>query len=353
MALPIENLRRGSSGDFVQVVQRVLNLYRAPSAALVPDGKFGPLTESAVIEFQRRFGLVADGIIGPLSRARLFALGTYQLVCVVTSQSDTPERARPGGGGAQLNFAIPGGLLGQAAPPAPQPFPPIIPPARISFPPTVTQVLPPAPPNGSVITDLIPGLTDPLPFPNLTPSVVPAIPPLPPLTLPSFFPQKVQLSPGIQRAVPKLTLLGNPPSTNPVTDVFVFTVRGVWSVGKGQVQAGGTLGLPITQPISDRKNTTYQVFAQGLSPDLLIASRSFAHLFLIGKASVTVPKDRSSTSAALSAQFKASFDLTEDGKVTFSVVGGPQITATARGGSPLQLTLTPFVLTAGATVTIP
>jgi len=114
----------------------------------------------------------------------------------------------------------------------------------------------------------------------------------------------------------------------------------------------GMLGLPISQPISDRKNTTYQVFAQGLTPDLLIAYGSWVHLRLIGKASVTVAKDGSSTSAALSPQFKASFDITKDGKLSFSVVGGPQIGATASGGH-LTLTLTPFVTTAGVTLSLP
>jgi peptidoglycan hydrolase-like protein with peptidoglycan-binding domain len=35
------------------------------------DGDFGPQTELAVKEFQRRVGLDPDGIVGPLTRAQL------------------------------------------------------------------------------------------------------------------------------------------------------------------------------------------------------------------------------------------------------------------------------------------
>jgi hypothetical protein len=57
-------LRRGSSGPKVEALQRALN---ARGASLAVDGAFGPATETAVRNFQRANGLVADGIAGPLT----------------------------------------------------------------------------------------------------------------------------------------------------------------------------------------------------------------------------------------------------------------------------------------------
>lgn len=354
---PLEYLRRGASGEYVRVVQRIINLHLpAGSELLAPDGIFGPLTEAAVKGFQSRYGLVPDGIVGPLTRAKLFPLGAFQSLCYVASPAQpTVER-----GPARLNFALTGNLPGQIRPPVavPPTSPPATPQPAVVSPSSVTFPLPPMPLGTGVDIGHIPGLPDPLPFPDLIPQLPSVqfpslLPLLPPLTLPEFFPKKVQLVAGVQRAVPRLTLLGPPPKSNPVIDTFPFTVRGVWPVAAGgQVQAGGTLGLPINQPISDPKNTTYQVFVQGLSSDLLIAYGSWVHLFILGKASVTVPKDGSSAGVAVSPQFKASFDLTKDGNLSFSVVGGPQLGATAQGGH-LTLSLIPFVTTFGVTLTLP
>src|SRR5262245_7971580 len=52
-------LRRGDSGEAVMVIQRIVGA--------VVDGQFGARTEAAVREFQRRHGLVPDGIVGPKS----------------------------------------------------------------------------------------------------------------------------------------------------------------------------------------------------------------------------------------------------------------------------------------------
>ena len=51
------------SGLHVQGLQQLLHIY--------PDGKFGPLTEEAVKEFQTAHGLVADGIVGAMTWAAL------------------------------------------------------------------------------------------------------------------------------------------------------------------------------------------------------------------------------------------------------------------------------------------
>ena len=63
-------LRIGSRGDNVLIMQQYLNSIssRYPSIPrLAEDGVFGPVTQSAVIAFQRQFGLTPDGVIGPIT----------------------------------------------------------------------------------------------------------------------------------------------------------------------------------------------------------------------------------------------------------------------------------------------
>jgi Putative peptidoglycan binding domain/D-alanyl-D-alanine carboxypeptidase len=67
-----EPLRRGSSGPAVAALQERLNRDHPDFSHLVVDGDFGPATEAAVREFQRRAGLAVDGVAGPRT---LTALG--------------------------------------------------------------------------------------------------------------------------------------------------------------------------------------------------------------------------------------------------------------------------------------
>jgi len=64
-------LRRGSEGESVGVLQRALTAAGYP---LVVDEDFGPATDFVARDFQRRFGLLADGVVG---RATWHALATY------------------------------------------------------------------------------------------------------------------------------------------------------------------------------------------------------------------------------------------------------------------------------------
>jgi len=65
-------LRLGARGDSVRQVQHCLNHVSQPcSRQLVEDGNFGPLTQAAVINFQRMFELTPDGVIGPITWGRL------------------------------------------------------------------------------------------------------------------------------------------------------------------------------------------------------------------------------------------------------------------------------------------
>jgi peptidoglycan hydrolase-like protein with peptidoglycan-binding domain len=62
-------LRLGSTGDDVQFVQRVLNVYNY--GPLAEDGIFGYDTEAAVQNYQSDRGLEADGIVGSDTWARI------------------------------------------------------------------------------------------------------------------------------------------------------------------------------------------------------------------------------------------------------------------------------------------
>lgn len=56
-------LRKGDRGTAVRRLQRRLGV--------AADGVFGPMTLRAVKRFQRRHGLVGDGIVGPVTRSAL------------------------------------------------------------------------------------------------------------------------------------------------------------------------------------------------------------------------------------------------------------------------------------------
>lgn len=66
----MKTLRYGSQGPFVQYLQ--LALRRAGFAPGAIDGIFGTRTLDALVKFQRAYGLVDDGIAGPLTWAALY-----------------------------------------------------------------------------------------------------------------------------------------------------------------------------------------------------------------------------------------------------------------------------------------
>ena len=59
-------------GDEVFIAQRLLN--ERAGAGLKPDGLFGAATQAAVKAFQRRRGLVDDGVLGPVTWAALIGV---------------------------------------------------------------------------------------------------------------------------------------------------------------------------------------------------------------------------------------------------------------------------------------
>ena len=85
MVMPVLTslLMEGSEGSLVFALQRQLKIES--------DGIFGPQTEAAVIEFQKKNGLDADGIVGPLTWSKLW----YSPVVLPPPMSDTHGTPKP------------------------------------------------------------------------------------------------------------------------------------------------------------------------------------------------------------------------------------------------------------------
>ena len=66
---PIGTVKIGASGESVKWIQWHLRASTAPE--MVVDGTFYTKTKAAVIEFQKKYGLVADGIVGPATRTKM------------------------------------------------------------------------------------------------------------------------------------------------------------------------------------------------------------------------------------------------------------------------------------------
>src|SRR3989344_1222702 len=65
-------MKQGMSGPGISTLQAALNEVNF-GTTIVVDGKFGPATLAAVIKFQASKGLVADGVVGPITGAALTA----------------------------------------------------------------------------------------------------------------------------------------------------------------------------------------------------------------------------------------------------------------------------------------
>jgi len=73
-------LRYGNRGDGVWFLQMMLN--RCYGSNIAQDGSFGPATRQALINAQRRTGIIADGIYGPQSRNYLKHPASFEVVPV-------------------------------------------------------------------------------------------------------------------------------------------------------------------------------------------------------------------------------------------------------------------------------
>ena len=66
-------LERGDKGEYVKALQFLLNGRGSSVGVYGADGDFGPATEAAVLAFQRRNGLEADGIVGNATWQKLMS----------------------------------------------------------------------------------------------------------------------------------------------------------------------------------------------------------------------------------------------------------------------------------------
>ncbi|MFB6722505.1 D-Ala-D-Ala carboxypeptidase family metallohydrolase [Kribbella sp. NPDC056345] len=67
-------LRSGMAGEDVRQLQIRVAGWTSGQQVVLPDGKFGPLTENAVKRFQTGYGLGSDGVAGPQTFGKIYEL---------------------------------------------------------------------------------------------------------------------------------------------------------------------------------------------------------------------------------------------------------------------------------------
>ena len=93
---PTKAISLGSKGHLVLELQFILNSiapYYDSVPTVIADNIFGPGTKAAVIEFQRAFGLTADGVVGPATWRKL-----YEVYHGIYDNIEVPPAPPPGGG---------------------------------------------------------------------------------------------------------------------------------------------------------------------------------------------------------------------------------------------------------------
>ena len=87
-------MRQSSRGEAVWELQFILSAiapYYDSVPSVIQDGVFGPGVKNAVIQFQKTFGLTPDGVVGPVTWNKLYAVyrGIYENVLV--PPAETPD----------------------------------------------------------------------------------------------------------------------------------------------------------------------------------------------------------------------------------------------------------------------
>lgn len=95
---PGTNLREGSKGVEVQLLQYYLasiGVFYHEIPEVTIDGRFGRGLEAAVIAFQKRFGLIQDGIVGRATWDRIYAVFSSLDQEIVPDDSAPPYPGQP------------------------------------------------------------------------------------------------------------------------------------------------------------------------------------------------------------------------------------------------------------------
>jgi hypothetical protein len=77
LGLATKPLRKGDKGNGVKYIQELLN--EVNNSMLIPDGDFGSLTQAEVLMFQKKAGLIEDGIVGANTYAKLMEFKNAKL----------------------------------------------------------------------------------------------------------------------------------------------------------------------------------------------------------------------------------------------------------------------------------
>ena len=70
----ISTLQKGSEGKTVKALQILLIGYGHSCGSSGVDGDFGSATQKAVVSYQKANGLEADGVVGPMTWAKLLGV---------------------------------------------------------------------------------------------------------------------------------------------------------------------------------------------------------------------------------------------------------------------------------------
>ena len=93
-------LEYGSKGEQVKLLQTELN--SVMNAGLTVDGSFGSGTENAVINFQNKYGLEADGIVGIATAGKLNVVYSANTNYVIVNYENLNVRTEPSANSTKL-----------------------------------------------------------------------------------------------------------------------------------------------------------------------------------------------------------------------------------------------------------
>lgn len=96
------NLKNGSTGAQVTLLQHDLNYVM--KSGLNVDGSFGPKTKTALIAFQKKYGLSQDGIYGSKSEAQMKTVLTGKTTSVIPTLASATPNLKKGSKGTQVKY---------------------------------------------------------------------------------------------------------------------------------------------------------------------------------------------------------------------------------------------------------